>query len=140
MANYYCTARTNYFHVKNVDLFNKWIEQFSEIEVVKKMIGLENGFGLLFDEAIPTTALRDKKNEAGEVEEVDVDIDFMDELADHLADDEVAIYMEAGAEKRRFVIGYAVAINNKKESESISLDDIYAKAKTLGKNVTKVEY
>jgi hypothetical protein len=140
MANYTSTARTNYFRVKDVDAFNKWIEQFGGIEVVKKTIGLETGFGMLFDDGMPTVRWEIDLDADGNEQEGDVDIDFMDELAEHLADDEVAIFQEAGAENMRYVNGHTIAINNKKEVRSINLDDIYEVAKQLGKNITKAQY
>lgn len=138
MANYYCTARTNYFRVKDADAFNKWIEQFSGVEtIVHKTQGT---VGVLFDDGVPNCRWETEKDTDGNEHDVDVEVDFMDELAEHLADNEVAILQEAGAEKLRFINGYAVAINNKKETKQINLDDIYALAKELGSNITKAEY
>jgi hypothetical protein len=132
MANYYSSARTNYFRVKDVDAFNTWIKEFENgygVEVVSK----EDTFAILFDgeSGVPNSR------------EVDGDydhLDFMDELSVHLADDEVAILHEAGAEKLRYINGFAIAINNKAERRTISLDDIYVHAKELGKNVTLAQY
>jgi hypothetical protein len=39
MANYYSSARTNYFRVKDVDAFNVWVKEFEDnhgVEVVDK--------------------------------------------------------------------------------------------------------
>ena len=132
MANYYSSARTNYFRVKDVDAFNTWIKEFENgygVEVVSK----EDTFAILFDgeSGVPNSR------------EVDGDydhLDFMDELSEHLADDEVAILHESGAEKLRYINGFAIAINNKAERRTISLDDIYTLAKELGKNVTLAQY
>jgi hypothetical protein len=132
MANYYSSARTNYFRVKDVDAFNVWVKEFEDnhgVEVVDK----EDTFAILFDgeSGVPNSR------------EVDGDydhIDFMDELSKHLADDEVAILHESGAEKLRYINGFAIAINNKAERRVISLDDIYTFAKELGKNVTLAQY
>ena len=136
MANYYGTTRTNYFRVKDADAFNKWIEQFSGIEIIKK----DGTVGLLFDDGMPTIRWETEDADGNEQNDVEVEIDFMDELAEHLADDEVAVLQEAGAEKMRYINGYAIAINNKKETKQINLDDIYALAKELGSNITKAEY
>ena len=132
MANYYSSARTNYFRVKDVDAFNTWIKEFENgygVEVVSK----EDTFAILFDgeSGVPNSR------------EVDGDydhLDFIDELSQHLADDEVAILHESGAEKLRYINGFAIAINNKAERRTISLDDIYTLAKELGKNVTLAQY
>lgn len=138
MANYYCTARTNYFRVKDADAFNKWIEQFSGLETI--VHETEGTVGVLFDDGVPNCRWETEKDTDGNENDVDVEVDFMDELAEHLADNEVAILQEAGAEKLRFINGYAIAINNKKETKQINLDDIYALAKELGSNITKAEY
>jgi hypothetical protein len=132
MANYCSTARTNYFRVKDVDAFNAWAKEYEDnyrVEVVDK----EDTFAILFDSesGIPTSR---------EVDGDYDDIDFMDELSKHLADDEVAILHEAGAEKLRYINGFAIAINNKAERRVVSLDDIYTFAKELGKNVTLAQY
>ena len=132
MANYCSTARTNYFRVKDVDAFNAWAKEFEDnhgVEVVSK----EDTFAILFDGESGVPISR----------EVDGDydhLDFMDELSKHLADDEVAVLHESGAEKLRYINGFAIAINNKAERRVISLDDIYVHAKELGKNVTLAQY
>lgn len=132
MANYYSSARTNYFRVKDVDAFNAWAKEYEDnyrVEVVDK----EDTFSILFDNesGVPTSR---------EVDGSYDEIDFMDELSKHLADDEVAILHQAGAEKLRYINGYAIAVNNKSERRTISLDDIYTFAKELGKNVTLAQY
>lgn len=132
MANYYSSARTNYFRVKDVDAFNAWAKEYEDnyrVEVVDK----EDTFSILFDNesGVPTSR---------EVDGSYDEIDFMDELSKHLADDEVAILHQAGAEKLRYINGYAIAVNNKSERRVISLDDIYTFAKELGKNVTLAQY
>ena len=131
MANYYSSARTNYFRVKDVDAFNKWIKQFSGLETI--VHETEGTIGILFDGESGVPSFR----------EVDGDyehLDFMEELALHLADNEVAILQEAGAEKLRYINGYAIAVNNKGERRQISIDNIYDLAKELGSNITKAEY
>lgn len=54
----------------------------------------------------------------------------------HLIDGDVAVFMEAGAEKMSFVGGVAVAVNSKGEVVSVGLSDIYDKAAGLGENIT----
>ena len=71
---------------------------------------------------------------------VNEDEDIMDVVAKHLVDDWVAIFMESGAEKVRYVSGYAVAVNNKGGRETVSLHSIYPLAATLGTYATEAEY
>jgi len=124
MANYYASCRTNYFKVKDVNAFQADIESIPGIDVI---VGSES-ICILGDD--PDGAgwpawIHDE--ETGE----DIEIDFFQEVAKHLADGEVAIFMEAGAEKLRYITGFALAINNKGEMETISLQNIYDLAKNL---------
>ena len=138
MANYYSSARTNYFRVKDVDAFNKWIKQFSGLETI--VHETEGTIGVLFEDGVPRLRLETEKFADGSEHDVDVEVDFMEELALHLADNEVAILQEAGAEKLRYINGYAIAVNNKGERRQISIDKIYDLAKELGSNITRAEY
>jgi hypothetical protein len=69
-----------------------------------------------------------------------VDVDLVDEIAQHLADGEVAVLVECGAEELRYLTGVAIAVNNKGETRRVSLDDICPLAHELGPNVTEAEY
>lgn len=61
-------------------------------------------------------------------------------VAAHLVDGDVAVFMEVGFEKMRFLVGQAVAINAAGEHRTVSLDDIYASARDLGSTVTDATY
>ena len=128
MANYYASARTNYFKVKDLDKFKEEMNKH-EVEVVSqedKVAVLScNGEGAGF----PSYD-----------HETDEDLDFARIVSTHLEEEEVAIFMEVGAEKLRYLVGIAEAINSKGEVRIISLDNIYKEAEELGKNVTAVEY
>jgi len=130
MANYVATARTNYFKVKDDDKFEADLEGFS-LEVGKD----NNGNFMLYVEDGDGWGPRwnEKKDEYE-------DEDIMDVVAKHLVDDWVAIFMESGAEKVRYVSGYAVAVNNKGGRETVSLHNIYPLAATLGTYATEAEY
>lgn len=69
-----------------------------------------------------------------------VEGEFVKELASHLVDGWVAIIREVGYEKYRYLVGFTVAVNSKAEILEITLDEIYAKAKSLGSHVTRCEY
>ncbi len=129
MSNYYETARTNYFRVKDEPAFRAWVAKWN-LECVKKEEGFavfpprydDGGFNL-YDE------------------EQDDTLDIADEIAAHLADGSVAVVMGAGHEKSRYVAGWSVAINSKGESVRVNLDDIYELAQAkLGGNPTRAEY
>jgi len=138
MANYCASCRTNYFKVKNS---KKFLAAMKDIPNITVDTDDGNLFYILGDDpdgaASPERGFDD-----------DNVIDFVYDLpaivSTHLANDAVAIFMESGAEKLRYVIGHAVAVNNKGEQRVISLNDIYdiAKAELTSKpdSVTPAEY
>ena len=117
MANYSCASRTNYFRVKDEPAFRAWAKHRG-LEVAKGEAKHPGHFTLLPDQSgdgsFPTYDL-----------EQDEEIDFIAELAEHLAADSVAVMLETGAEKLRYLIGYAVAVNAKGEQVHVTLDAIY---------------
>jgi hypothetical protein len=85
-------------------------------------------------------SFREEEDEkTGQTTEYEFD-DFLTELATNIEDGWVAIMMECGAEKLRYITGFAMAINSKGEKNSVSLEDIYEKAEKMGTNNTRVEY
>ncbi len=134
MANYYEKARTNYFKVKDIAAFNDWVNKFTGLDVVVQE--QEGTVSILFDEESGVPSFYYDENDQ------EIEVDFMEELAKHLADDSVAVLEAVGSEKFRYLIGYAVAVNNKGESVSINLDMIYelAKQKFGAKEISKAMY
>lgn len=133
MANYYGIARTNYFKVKDETKFREWAQGL-HCEV------LDDGeaphtFGLICPDETGIPSSRENE-QTGEWE----DVDFTGELARHLKPGHVAVIMESGHEARRYVTGYATAVNHKGKVVRLSLTDIYALAKPLGKHITPCEY
>jgi hypothetical protein len=121
--------------VKDIEAFKTRLELFTALEVkVEKMNGKdyvclinsnENGFPFdVYDDIL------------GEY----VEIDWEGIFSQHLQDGSVAIIMGAGAEKLRYIHGYAVAFNNKGETEQVHLVDIYKIAEKLGTDIQKAEY
>lgn len=135
MANYYGTARTNYFRVKDVAAFEAWVEKH-HLDVNWDSRPGRQGLVAVFgdgDEGGTFNLLNDAEDDS---------LDIADEIAAHLADDSIAVIMEAGAEKMRYITGWAVAINSKGERVQISLDDIYDMAATKfnNPNISKAIY
>jgi hypothetical protein len=125
MANWYGTARTNYFAVKDREAFNAWVDGFNGgVGIFTEKRGEEILVGLYSDNDGYWPSMRD-------TEEGLVDVDFEAELAAHLADGEVAIQMSAGAEKLAYISGQAVAFNNKGERREVWLNEIDALAREL---------
>jgi hypothetical protein len=142
MANYYATARSNYFAVKDEKAFREWtallgltiLEPTHHDKVADgiRRFGIAPGNG---DDSggWPTSIYHENTDECE-------DIDVSELLAAHLANDEVAVLLEVGNEKLRYVSGSAVAVNNKGKFVLMELNDIYHKARRLGKNITMAEY
>lgn len=137
MANYYASARTNYFAVTDLEAFKADLEsKTSSVEVVSKeedgltLVALlgsdDDGAGFPFE----------YEDEDGEY----VELDWAEIFKAHLEDGWVAIIMESGAEKLRYIAGYAVAYNSKGETVDINLDQIYEKAKSIGTHITHATY
>ena len=135
MANYDECCRGNYVKVKDKEAFRAFLDRFGGAVVA---IEDDKGrVGFLAPDGLPSAYMPDDAGNEGE------DVDFVDELAGHLADHEVLIVMGTGYEKMRYLVGYAIAINNKKERQEIDLAQIYELAKKLTtkpKRITRAEY
>jgi hypothetical protein len=119
MANWYGSARSNYFCVKDNDAFLEWADS--------------RGLGVFKNEerrdlfAIHGGA-SDDGSWPGYDMEADTEIDLVAELAQHLPKGQIAVLMEIGAEKLRYLTGVAIAINHKGRVVELTLSDIYRKA------------
>lgn len=136
MANYYGYARTNYFAVKDAQAFKDDLEMFPVRIIEQPIEGGETLYGFLDDNAdgsgLDWSYYDDEADE-------DIEIDWTALLAKHLADGAVAIIMEVGHEKYRYLQGWAMAVNNKGETRQVNLaQDIDTLAKELGENITEV--
>lgn len=137
MATYYATARSNYFQVKDIKAFQDamdehnvevWVQEPTEsTEPVLVGVTPEDSDGW------PSVVFNEITQECE-------DVDFFSLVASHLVEGSVAIFMEVGAEKLRYVLGYAHAINSAGQSVNVSLNDIYTAAKTLGTSITDASY
>lgn len=141
MANYIASARSNYFAVKDEAEFLKELESIRDIVAVKQE---ETGKYMVHSDSAdgswPTWGTDSEGepilDESGE----EVQMDITSVIAKHLVDDEVAVFMEIGAEKLRYLNGEAIAVNNKGGKECLDLRHIYAMANELGKTITEVAY
>ena len=125
MANYSATSRSSYFCVKNRAAFDEWLATvaYNDLTVLETddplRVGLNatngdcSGFSIEFED------------EDGESR------NLLEELAKHLADGEVAVLMEAGSEKCRYIVGFAVAVMADPTADGgfkileVNLNDIY---------------
>jgi len=60
--------------------------------------------------------------------EGDTEIDLVTELAQHLPKGQIAVLLEIGAEKLRYLTGMAIAVNHEGRVVELTLSDIYRKA------------
>jgi hypothetical protein len=63
----------------------------------------------------------------------DTEIDLLNEISLHLSTEQVAVLMEAGAEKLRYITGSALAVNHLGRVVEVSLSDIYREAAETSK-------
>ena len=102
MANYCATWRSNYFQVKDQDAFEEAASEWPDTRVVTRDVdGEDTLFAIMEDErgdqgGMPSGRYND---ETGDYEE----LDLLQELSEHLPEGEVAILMESGHEKLRYV-------------------------------------
>lgn len=114
MANYCCTIRTNYFHVKNELEFRSLMEQVygseDTIEVWEKR---DDGGSTMFGFGCygGIAGIRDT-DEDDDLEETAFDR-FLEKLQQCVAEDDAVIILEAGNEKMRYVVGTALILTNK---------------------------
>jgi len=116
MADWYGTTRSNYFKVKDIVEFRAMMSSF-DVEIVVKpdtqdtvcfLATTHNG-------AIPTYHPTDDLHE----------ISIVDVIAPHLADNQVCIIQEVGAEAKRYLTGTSIAISSTGEQVEVSINDIY---------------
>ena len=133
MANYYATARSNYFAVRDRDAF---LQAIAPLELTIKDRA-DGTLTLLVDSAIHPHGWPQ-----GHIDPATHDwvpSNLWNLIAEHLAEDHVAILMETGAEGLRYLRGEAVAINSDGYAARITLEDIYDIARELGSHVSKAE-
>ena len=136
MANYYGNSRSNYFKVKSKENFKKFLDSMYDMEYIEDREG-RVGFLVIGEGGSIPCEIWDEEND-----EYTHDFDFAKLLAQHLQDDQVAIYQEVGAEKLRYLVGYSVAVNSKGETAMVNINDIYriAQEELGGENITVCEY
>lgn len=137
MANYYSTCRSNYFAVKDESKFLAFLDLYNVTPITEVTNEGVTYHGFLSEDenGLPT-----RFTENG-TDEVMFTID--EEIAEHLAEDQVCVILDAGAEKQRYVGGNASAIHSSGERIDISLQDIYRLARDKfgdGVEITAAEY
>jgi hypothetical protein len=129
MANYVGYARSNYFRVRDEAAFLGWAETLPG-GVARREDGNSKRFALLVEEGDEGGGWPAWRHD--EEAEDEREIDLYSELSVHLADGEVAVLQEVGAERLRYLVGYSVAVNHRGERLSVSIDDVYEKVRAAG--------
>lgn len=116
MANYLCSVRTNYFHVKDEDKFREMMSQVYGCEdSVDLWQETDNegktvfGFGCYGG---ISGVINAKEDENEDVDETAFD-EFISGLQKCVADDDAIIIFEVGNEKLRYLVGSATVITSK---------------------------
>ncbi len=130
MANYNCYSRSSYFKVKNEEKYKEFCSKW-KVELICKESEGETLYGFLsHDLGIP---IYYEKNGEWVLD----DEGFLEELADLLDPEWVAIFQEIGYEKMRYLVGDSLMIDSQGNITTVSINDIYDKAK---KKFTRCEY
>ena len=111
--------RSNYFAVQDVPEFFEFCDRW-DFEAIQNG---ENLHGFL--------CVEDMFSEEDEL---------LDEIADFLAADNVAVVMQVNHDKMRWLDGTAWAVNSRHEVRKVNLRDIYKLAEQLGPFVTEALY
>lgn len=126
MANWYGTCRSNYVRVRDPDAFRKLLGEYP-LRIIEKDGRL--GFVSEDDSGIPERYTDDMEDEP---------ISILDEpWTEILAEGEVLIVQEVGAEKSRYVTGRAWAYCQNGDTNFVDLYEIY---EGLPDDVTRAEY
>ena len=138
MATYVGCARSNYVRVVDPEAFRNEVRRCGctvverhdpdrDVTLLAVLSDADNGW--------------DFRPWDDEIED-EVEIDPIVDWGRHLADGEVMVLQEAGWEGRRYVAGHAAAFNNRGESVTVNLDNIYRLAADLGlgEHITEALY
>jgi hypothetical protein len=121
MANYYASTRSNYFRVKNATAFEAWCRKRSLDFWTKHYDGVGDRYAVSAGTG----------NSAGWPHydpELDGDFELTAELATHLDPGDIAVLIEIGSEKLRYLTGIATAVHHSGRTLSVGLDEIYDRA------------
>lgn len=135
MANWSGTARSNYVTVADMEGLRKALTPFGSIGIYPKAdrAALKDGETVCLvaeddDGGWPSFAYEEGLDEAGEPTEIEVEFSFAERVVPFLVPGEILVVKEVGAEKHRYVSGYAAAFHwDGKEARQVSLglNDIY---------------
>lgn len=134
MANYVAVARSTYFRVKDEASFRSTIADIPDLGLYEHTTAA----------GIKEFAIHAADSDSGgwpqyfvdDVPDEDEPLDLTQILAPHLAEDSIAVLMEIGNEKMRYLGGHAVAVDSNGEVEHVDLNDIFQAASQTLKGTT----
>lgn len=135
MANYQATTRSNYFRVKDAKAFEQWCRKRSlEFWNERRAENPEDVFYAITDPSGENCGWPNYDSATDQY------FDFPAELTDHLNPEDVAVLLEIGSEKLRYLVGTAIAVHPDGRTIAVSLDEIYERARhAFGPKVTITE-
>lgn len=156
MAEYVSTDRTNYFRVRDIDAFKAdlanhgishrdWNDHhYADVILDESSDNLPQGAIALFAED-GWPSFDPQIADELQLEEFETEYEGIEDLiAAHLVPTDVAIVMGAGAEKQRYIDGYAIAVNATGQTREITLSSIYSLAEEIkpedGAPITLAQY
>ena len=137
MANYECISRTNYFHVKDAEIFREFMDTVlaDDLHLWEEK---DNDHNTVFAFGCERTLYGIFNKNGDSSLEL-----FLTELQKHIADDDAVILTEVGHEKLKYVTGYATIITCT-GMQTLGIETFaLAKAKEMLKNPnfeTKTDY
>lgn len=137
MANYYGQGRTNYFAVKDAEAFLADIAKCNVQVITRETESGQTLYGFMDNEegdGIDWFAW------SADDDTDEPEVTWGEFFKKHLADGWVAVILNIGSEKYRFLNGEATAYNNKGEDRFISINDFVEHFSVLGDNIAPASY
>lgn len=150
MSDFFGKARTNYFRVKDIEKFKKFLGLFPGIGIFAaddKSVSInakdyqdglfptqisfdheEQDQHKLFQELVDSKAYALEQEDKDDPNQ-EYSIDFSAAVAGYLEEGTVALFKSVGSEGLRYLHGSAVAVIHTGEYVQVSLEDIYTLAK-----------
>ena len=133
MANYYELGRTNYFNVKEPEVFKEELSNYS-VELISNSQGQVGFISGDLEDGIPWMKYNPDTEE-------DEEIDWVEIISRHIVPDELAIMVWIGNEKLRYLSSGVIAIDSNGIFAETGLNKFYEElADKFGKEFTLPEY
>ena len=130
-------TRSNYFAVRDTAAFRTYCERHGLQPITDARNPLLHGF------LIPDGEMAQWDGQPPDLTDEPEDFDtgdYLHELPRHLADSHVAVVIQVGSDKTRFLFAHAWAFNSNGDVREADINSIYTLAQELGGTVTRAEY